>query len=143
MSSTPTTVLLAGDATTRSATLRKWSLHLDCNWQFAASFQDACRLMSQREFDLVLCQYELPDRTAFPLLDWLEGSRSTLLFSTRAGRCSRWLPVIERGKRCLDRPLLQTTDLPNAIRQVLDGYADVDSLQSGGSAEGLELVGTG
>jgi CheY-like chemotaxis protein len=69
MSSTPTTVLLAGDSATRSTTLRKWSGHLDCYWQFAASFQDACRLMSQREFDLVLCQYELPDRTAFPLLD--------------------------------------------------------------------------
>lgn len=142
MRNTPTTVLLAGDTPTRSATLRKWSHHLDCNWQFAASFQDACRLMSQREFDLVLCQYELPDRTAFPLLDWLEGSRSTLLFSARAGRNCRWLPVIERGKRCLNRPLLQTMDLPSALRKVLDGHADVDSLRSGGSAEGLELVGT-
>jgi hypothetical protein len=38
MSSTPTTVLLAGDITTRSTTLQKWSRHLDCYWQFAASF---------------------------------------------------------------------------------------------------------
>ena len=143
MSSTLTTVLLAGDTATRSATLRKWSRHLDCYWQFAASFQDACRMMSQREFDLVLCQYELPDRTAFPLLDWLEGSRSTLLFSARAGRDSRWLPVIERGKRCLDRPLLQTTDLPNALVNMLDGHADSDSLGHGVSAEELEQVGTG
>src|ERR1700741_67824 len=105
MSSTLATVLLAGDTSTRSATLRQWSRHLDCNWQFAASFQDACRLMSEREFDLVLCQYELPDRTAFPLLDWLEGSHSTLLFSARARKGTRWLPVIERGKRCLDRQL--------------------------------------
>src|SRR4029077_12513520 len=115
MSSTPTTVLLASDTTTRSTMLRKCSPHLDCYWQFASSFEDACRLMSRREFDLVLCQYELPDRTAFPLLDWLEGSRSTLFLSTRAGRGSRWLPVIERGKRCLDRPLLQTKDLPDAF----------------------------
>jgi len=142
MSSTPTTVLLAGDSATRSTTLRKWSPHLDCYWQFAASFQDACRLMSQREFDLVLCQYELPDRTAFPLLDWLEGSRSTLLFLARAGRGSRWLPVIERGRRCLDRPLLQTTDLPNAIGNMLDGQADSVSLGNGASAHELEHVAT-
>ena len=142
MSSTPTTVLLAGDTTTRSATLRKWSGHLDYRWEFAASFQDACRLMSQREFDLVLCQYELPDRTAFPLLDWLEGSRSTLLFSARAGRGSKWLPMIERGRRCLDRPLLRTKELPNALGNMLDGHVDGDSSGSGVSAEELEHVGT-
>ena len=140
MSSTPTTVLLAGDTTTRSATLRKWSGHLDYRWEFAASFQDACRLMSQREFDLVLCQYELPDRTAFPLLDWLEGSHSTLLFSTRARKGSRWLPVIERGKRCLDRPLLQTKELPNAFGNMLDGNAESDSMGGRVSTGELEQV---
>lgn len=62
--------------------------------------------MSQEEFGVVLCQYELADQTAFPLLDWLEGSRSTLLFSTRSRRNARWLPVIERNERCLDRQLL-------------------------------------
>ena len=97
--------------------------------------------MSQREFDLVLCQYELPDRTAFPLLDWLEGSRSTLFFSTRAGRGSRWLPVIERGNRCLDRPLLQTKDLPDAFGNILDGHAESDSLGGGVSTGELEQVG--
>ena len=141
MSSTPTTVLLASDTTTRSTTLRKCSPHLDCYWQFASSFEDACRLISQREFDLVLCQYELPDRTAFPLLDWLEGSRSTLLFSVRAGKSSRWLPVIERGKRCLDRPLLQTKELPDALGNMLDGHAESDSLGSGVSTGELEQVG--
>ena len=142
MSSTPTTVLLAGDITTRSATLRKWSRHLDCYWQFAASFQDACRLMSQREFDLVLCQYDLPDRTAFPLLDWLEGSGSTLLFSARAGSGRRWLPVIERGKRCLDRPLLQTTDLPDVLGSILEGHAGSEPQRNGVSADELEHVAT-
>jgi len=142
MSSIPTTVLLAGDITTRSATLKTWSCHLDCYWQFATTFQDACRLMSQRQFDFVLCQYEVPDRTAFPLLDWLEGSRSTLLFSARTGRGSRWLPVIERGRRCLDRPLLQTTDLPNALGGMLDGRTGRDSLGNGVSADEFEHVGT-
>jgi DNA-binding response OmpR family regulator len=123
MSSTPVTVLLASDSPLRSATLRQWPRDMDCNWQFAASFQDACRLMSQREFDLVLCQYELPDRTAFPLLDWLEGSHSTLLFSARTGKYSSWLPVIERGKRYLDRPLLRGVNLPKALRGMLDGHS--------------------
>ena len=142
MSNKPTTVLLAGDTTTRSAILRKCSPHLDCYWQFASSFEDACRLMSQREFHLVLCQYELPDHTAFPLLDWLEGSHSTLLFSKGVGRGSWWLPVIVRGKRCLDRPLLQSMDLLNGLGKMLDGRAERDSPGSGVSAEEMEYVGT-
>ena len=142
MSRTPATVLLAGNTTARSATLWKWLGQRGCNCQFAASFQDACRLMSQKEFDLVLCQYELPDRTAFPLLDWLEGSRSTLLFSAKAGRGRRWLPMIERGKRYLNRPLLQTTDLPYALGNMVDGPLGSDAKGSAVSAEDLEQVGT-
>src|SRR5579859_3136507 len=120
MNGTPTTVLLAGDTASRSASLRRWLGQRGCHCQFATSFEDACRMLSQRDFDLVLCQYDLPDRTAFPLLDWLEGSPSTLIFA-RSGRGGRWLPVVERGKRCLDRPLLRTTDLPNTLGDILDG----------------------
>jgi CheY-like chemotaxis protein len=142
MSDTHTTVLLAGDTAARSATLRKWLSHRRCHCQFARSFQDACRLLSQRKFDLVLCQYELPDRTAFPLLDWLEGSPSTLIFAARSGRSSRWLPVVERGKRCLDRPLLRTTDLPSALGDMLDGLVGRNVGGNAVSAEDLEQVST-
>ena len=126
MNGAPTTVLLAGDTALRSATLREWLAERDCHLQLVTSFREACRALSQREFDLVLCQYNLPDRTAFPLLDWLEGSPSTLIFE-RPGRGRRWLPVVQRGKRCLDRPLLRTTDLPAALEQTLDGSVDKDT----------------
>jgi CheY-like chemotaxis protein len=142
MNITPTTVLLAGDTTPRSATLRKWLSRRGCYCQFATSFREACRLMSQTEFDLVLCQYELQDRTAFPLLDWLNGSRATLLFSARAGKRTRWLPVIEHGKRCLDRPLLLTTELPNVLGKILDGPTGIDAMDTAGPAEKLEKVGS-
>jgi hypothetical protein len=96
--------------------------------------------MSHTEFDLVLCQYDLPDRTAFPLLDWLDGSRSTLLFSARSGNGAWWLPVIERGRRCLDRPLLATADLPNALGNMLDGATAVDATEATAPAVELEHV---
>lgn len=141
MNNTPATVLLAGDNATRSLTLRKWPCQRNCYWQFASSFEDACRLMSQKEFDLVLCQYDLRDRTAFPLLDWLEGSHSTLLFAARAGRGSRWLTMIERGQRCFGRPLLRTKDLADALASVLRGHAEGDSLEREILAGDLEQVG--
>jgi hypothetical protein len=48
-----------------------------------ASYRDAFNLVSHTQFDFVLSQYQLPDRTAFPLLDWLVGSFATLFFSAR------------------------------------------------------------
>jgi CheY-like chemotaxis protein len=141
MKNTPTTVLLVGHSAARSAMLQQWLSDRGCHCQFAASFDDACRLMTEREFDLVLCQYELADRTAFPLLDWLEGSHSTLLFTPRSGNGSRWLPVIERGKRCIDRPLLKATNLANALQEMLDGHSDSDSRGYDVSSESLEQVG--
>jgi CheY-like chemotaxis protein len=114
------TVLLAGDFGIVAPMLQKWLCRQCCKCQFAATFQNACRRLSQTEFDLVLCKYHLPDRTAFPLLDWLEGTGSTLIFYASSGEDGRWLPMIERGKRCPDRPLLRTQDLPQAVAQIFE-----------------------
>lgn len=119
MNRTPPRVLLAGDVGIASGALSKWMVRRGCQCQFAASFEDVRKLLSQAEFDLVLCQYSLPDRTAFPLLEWLSGTRSTLLYSAGYGENSRWLPVIERGQRCLDRALLGINDLPDALAGLL------------------------
>ena len=81
MNGTATNVLLAGDTAMRSPTVRKWLGQRGCHCQLVTSFEDTCRALSQSEFDLLICQYDLPDRTAFPLLDWLEGSPSTLIFA--------------------------------------------------------------
>jgi CheY-like chemotaxis protein len=136
MSDGLTKVLLVGEPVQRSAALRKWLAQRACRCRFVLSFQDACRLLSQTEFDLVLCQYNLPDRTAFPLLHWLTGSHATLVFSARSRRGSRWLPVIERGNRCLGWPLLQARDLTTALEEILGG-----SSESAAAAESFDAVG--
>ena len=129
MNETTMNVLLAGRTALRSVTLRKWLGQRGCHCQFVGSFEDVCSALSKKEFDLVLCQYDLPDRTAFPLLDWLDASLSTLIFAG-SGRNRRWLPVVERGKRCLDRPLLRTTDLPAALGAIFDGGVTPENASS-------------
>ena len=120
MTNPTATVLLVGEGAVRSVPIRRWLKTRGCPCESAASFQDACSLMSRNEFDLVLCQYELPDRTAFPLLDWFEGSHSTLVFSTKAGRKSWWVPMIERGERCRDRAPLKSSELPGALEKIFE-----------------------
>jgi CheY-like chemotaxis protein len=125
MNGTPT-VLLAGDNVLRSQTLREWLQRRNCHCESATSFSDICRELTQKDFDLIVCQYDLPDRTAFPLLDWVDGSPSTLIFAG-SRHSPRWLTVVERGRRCLDKPLLTTADLSNTLGRILDGSLDKDS----------------
>ena len=107
MNGTPRAVLLMGDAVVRCSTVRKWLGRRRFHCQFAPSFEDACTAFLQRDFDLVVCQYDLPDRTAFPLLDWLEESPSTLVFANSSHN-RRWLPVVVQGTRSLNGASLRT-----------------------------------
>jgi CheY-like chemotaxis protein len=97
----PVKVLLVGEGARNSLQLLQWLSHRGCSCQVAQSCRDACNLVSRTQFDLVLSQYQLPDRTAFPLVDGLAGSPATLFFSTRVESGSLWLKMLERGKRCI------------------------------------------
>jgi CheY-like chemotaxis protein len=128
MENKPTTVLLVGEIARSSLHLLQWLSKRGCHCQTAACYRDACTLLSRSEFDLVLSQYQLPDRTAFPLVDLLSGSSTTLFLSTEVESGSLWLPMIERGKRCLSASILRSSDLTIALQKALDANVRPDEL---------------
>src|ERR1700674_4565220 len=107
----PKMVLLVGETARGSTQLMNWLYKRGCQCHFAMSCQEAFNLVSHTQFDLVLSQYQLPDRTAFPLLDWLVGSSATLFFSARVEDGFLWLKMLERGKRCVSTAMLQSNAL--------------------------------
>ena len=115
----PIMILLVGESAGRSSRLFQWLARRSCNCQFATSYRDACDLISRTAFDLVLSQYQLPDRTAFPLLEWLAGSHATLLFSARVEDGFLWLKMLERGRRCVGAPAMRSNALIATLDQVL------------------------
>jgi DNA-binding response OmpR family regulator len=119
MSSMPVRVLWAEDRPGRSSAVKEWLTNRGCHLQVASTFREVLSLLAQRDFDLVLCQYALPDRTAFPLLDWLAGSQSSLVFAGRFPQRARWLPVIERGERRFDSPPLGQSGLLRVLASYL------------------------
>ena len=127
MSRESISVLLVGESVRHSAQLVQWLESRGCTCRFAPSYRDACTAISRIQFDLVLSQYHLPDRTAFPLLEWLAGSPATLFFSTRVEDGSLWLKMLERGKRCVGAPVLRQNGLMEALGTVLD--TSVESYQ--------------
>jgi DNA-binding response OmpR family regulator len=134
-------VLLVGETAARSTTVRKWLSKMGCSFCVVTCFEGARSWLTQMHFDLVLCNYQLVDRTAFPLLDWLEGSPSSLIFCSKRGRESRWLPVIEHGERRLDRQLLGARNLTSALESILAGRARQGSGGIRVLEEELEHVG--
>ena len=112
-------VLLVGENARSSLTLLQWLKGRGCRCQLAECYRDACALISSMQFDLVLSEYRLPDRTAFPLLDWLLGSPTTLFFSTRSEDGSLWLKMLERGERCVSAPVLRSDDFVEALEKAM------------------------
>lgn len=91
-------VLLVGQTARSSFQLLQLLDDTGCQCRFASTYRDACTLIAQTAFDLVISQLELPDRTAYPLLDWLRGSTATLFFSKTVENGCLWLPMLVRGR---------------------------------------------
>jgi CheY-like chemotaxis protein len=119
MNGQPTMVLLIGENARSSIALLQWLKKRGCRCQLARSYRDACDLVSSTPFDLVLSEYQLPDRTAFPLLDWLIGSSATLFFCTRVQDGSLWLKMLERGERCIGAPVLRSNEFVEALDKAI------------------------
>jgi len=113
--------------------MMNWLYKRGCQCHFAMSCQEACSLISHTQFDLVLSQYQLPDRTAFPMLDWLAGSPATLFLSTPVENGCLWLPMLERGKRCVGASLLSSNDMPEALGKALNTAVKSDEMETVGS----------
>jgi hypothetical protein len=112
-------VLLAGDDVGHCPKLLRWLDGRRCFCQFALSYRNVCQLILRTRFDLVISQYHLPDRSAFPLLDLLAGSSATLFFSTRVENGFLWLSMLEHGERRIGTPLVRSSELVGALDRVL------------------------
>jgi len=92
-------ILLVGENLQRCPELHRWLDNQRLLCECAASYQGACSRTSRRQFDLVISEYQLPDRTAFPLLDLLAGSPATLFFSRALENDFLWLLMLDRGRQ--------------------------------------------
>jgi hypothetical protein len=112
-------MLLVGQNMQRCAELHWWLDNRELRCEYAEFYHDACSRVSQRQYDLVASEYQLPDRTAFPLLDMLAGSPATLFFSRALATDFLWLRMLNRGRRCVGAPVVRSSNLHGALDQAL------------------------
>src|SRR5437899_6167195 len=114
-----TEILLVGETAQSCLQLMQWLKSRRCRCHFASSCKDACRLISDMRFDFVLSHFELPDRSAFPLLQKLIGSTTSLFFSTRIENGCLWLPTLAKRSRFPETRALHANQFPVVMRFTL------------------------
>lgn len=114
-----TEILVVGETAQSSLELTEWLERRGCRCHFASSCKEACRLVSRFEFDLVLSHFELPDRTAYPLLEKLIGSTTTLFYSTRIENGCLWLPALAKGRKWPGAKVLRPNEFAITLGTVL------------------------
>ena len=112
-------ILLMGENLQHCAELHRWLDNQRLRCECAASYRGGCSRISRRQFDLVISEYQLPDRTAFPLLDLLAGSPATLFFSRALENDFLWVLMLDRGRRCIGAPIVRSSKLHGALDSVL------------------------
>ena len=122
-------MLLVGRNLQRCPELYWWLDNRELRCDYAEFCHDACSRISRRQFDLVISEYQLPDRTAFPLLDVLAGSPATLFFSRALATDFLWLLMLDRGRRCVGAPVVRSSNLHGALDRVWHAIGNTRALE--------------
>ncbi len=116
-----THALLVGISAASASTCVRWLQGHSCECHFATSYREACELLLQRHFHLVLSEMRLADGSAYPLLSRLEGTHSTLFFRVTVDRGCWWLPALLRGQSCWGAPGLRPREFAQALDDIVKG----------------------
>ncbi len=90
-----------------------------CACAVAKNLEEARASLLARPFDLVLSDMALPDGSALPLLDLLEGTPATLFFCVGVHDGCWWLPALARGRRTWGEAALRPTEFAHALDALL------------------------
>jgi len=122
-------VLLVGQNVQRCPELHWWLDNRELRYEYAEFYHDTRSRISRRQFDLLISEYQLPDRTAFPLLDVLAGSPATLFFSRALATDFLWLLMLDRGRRCVGASVVRSSDLHGALDRAWQAIGNTRELE--------------
>ena len=86
---------------------------------FAASYGEACSLLRQQTFDLILSEMQLADGSARRLVPLLEGSSASLYCSYPIEDSCLWIPVVDQGRECWGSAPMRPGEFGLLLRRTL------------------------
>ncbi len=94
-------VPLVGEGAKGSSFLLQRLEERRCQGYFATSFQEACLLLGQQSFDLLLSTIRLQNGAICLLIALLGASRGSFFYSHPVEDSCWWLPVVKHGQTSL------------------------------------------
>jgi len=92
-----------------------------CHCSFAPSVDNATKLASQNDFDLIVCTMPLEEED--PFISQLIGSKCTVLYCHPVQ--GTWLPIMSHGKKCFGAPALSPIEVIESIDRLVAGVRDI------------------
>ena len=130
MSTTPKVLLIAGDprgVSILAARLEKRA----CEIHSCLSRREANAFVSNQQFDLVISELRMWDRSSDPLATSLIGSRTTLVYAYPAESGCWWLPAVKNGQSCWGSLAMRHREFVGFLDETLREIASRQSAYSG------------
>jgi hypothetical protein len=112
-------ILLVGEDLNQHSQLAQRLASWGAERQYASSCSQACALLKEQAFDLVISLLTLTDGSASQMIPLLEGSPATLFCAQPVAIGCWWLPVIERGKLCWGAPGLRAKEFGELLYRMV------------------------
>lgn len=133
---TPNVLLIAANPTGVSSMAARLG-KLACEIHYVSSCVEAVALVTNRQFDLVLCEFRLRDGSSCPLAASLIGSRTTLFYSYPTQANCWWLPAVKNGQCCWGCPAMRPAEFIGSLETFLAETKLRQALHSAESSENL------
>ena len=117
-----TRALLIGENSQGSSYLIKRLEGYRCECGFATSYQEAVLAAQASKFRPCVKPNEAPRQQPFPLVNQLEGSRTTLFYFQAVEEGCWWLPALRLGRNCFGSCALRPSEFIASLQSVWMRY---------------------
>jgi hypothetical protein len=112
-------VLLIGEFASPDSELAQRLAAWGAQCNFANSWEQICKLLGERSFDLVVCEGNLGGDYAVRAVPLLVGSPTTLFYSFPVEDSCLWIQVLEKGCTCAKPHAWRPDEFAQLVRQAL------------------------
>jgi hypothetical protein len=112
-------ILLVGEGLNQHSQLAQCLVRWGAECQYASSSSQACALLKEQVFDLIISPLRLADGSALQMTPLLEGSHVTLFCSLPVAIGCWWLPVVQSGRPCWGAPGLREKEFGELLHRML------------------------
>lgn len=113
-------VLLIGESARSFSHIVERLERYGCRCRFADSYEEARRLLSAQDFELVLSVIPPRENAISSLANLLVGTRASVYYAQPVEDGCWWLPALRFGQRCFGAPALRPSEFAILLGEIVE-----------------------